>query len=121
MRTATSIDQLVGSNLRELRKMRGISMTSLANELGITYQQVQKYEHGRNRISASSLFKIALLFNVKVEDFYIGANKFESGYKMDDSPANASMEYRTLYERYNNIADPKKRDMVLNLLESLSD
>lgn len=54
-----AIDQRVGANIRRLRNIRGHSQTDLANAMGLTFQQVQKYEKGTNRVSSSRLFQIA--------------------------------------------------------------
>lgn len=49
---------------------RGVSQTELADKLGITFQQVQKYENGANRISAGRLGRVALFFSVPVQSFF---------------------------------------------------
>lgn len=66
------IDRHVGSRLREMRVLRGLSQEAVAAVIGKTFQQVQKYETGANRISASILFKLAELLNVGVEEFFSG-------------------------------------------------
>ena len=69
------IDRLVGSRVRMVRMARGLSQSKLADDLGITFQQVQKYEKGTNRISASRLFDISRLLGVGVRDLYAGADE----------------------------------------------
>lgn len=54
----TDIDQKIGARVREFRLLRGMSQGALAEKLGITFQQMQKYEKGANRISASALILI---------------------------------------------------------------
>jgi transcriptional regulator with XRE-family HTH domain len=68
------IDVLVGQNIRTLRNLNGMSQTLLGEKLGITFQQVQKYEKGTNRVSASSLYELAKVFGVGVETLYQGAD-----------------------------------------------
>ena len=68
------IDRLVGSRVRLIRTARGLSQSRLAEDLGITFQQVQKYEKGTNRISASRLFDISRLLGVSVPELYAGAD-----------------------------------------------
>jgi transcriptional regulator with XRE-family HTH domain len=58
-KAATDIDAVVGRNVRIRRMAKGFSQTQLAKRLGITFQQVQKYEKGRNRIGAGRLARIA--------------------------------------------------------------
>ena len=66
------IDQIVGANLRRLRLERGFSQDKIAQRLGITFQQVQKYEKGRNRISASTLYFLSDILDVKFDEFFRG-------------------------------------------------
>lgn len=66
------IDEAVGRNIRALRIAEGISQNQLAVRIGVTFQQVQKYETAANRVSASKLLLIAQTLQVPVEDFYAG-------------------------------------------------
>lgn len=71
------VDQAVGARLRGLRKSRSISQIKLATTLGVTFQQVQKYEKGLNRISASMMVRAAILLNVTVSEL-VGEVRKES-------------------------------------------
>jgi len=62
------IDKAVGGRVRERRRVMRISQTALAAYLGVTFQQIQKYERGRNRISASMLVHIAEMLETTVSD-----------------------------------------------------
>ena len=66
------VDLHVGANVRLRRKAMEISQTDLADALGVSFQQVQKYERGTNRISASRLYDIAVCLGVNVEYFFRG-------------------------------------------------
>jgi transcriptional regulator with XRE-family HTH domain len=66
----TEIDQLVGRRVREQRLQMGLSQAKLAQALGITVPQLQKYERGLNRIGASRLHQIAGLLEVPVGSFF---------------------------------------------------
>ena len=68
------VDKHVGSRVRMRRMMLGMSQTALANGLGLTFQQVQKYEKGTNRIGASRLQQIAHILQVPVAFFFEGAS-----------------------------------------------
>jgi transcriptional regulator with XRE-family HTH domain len=70
--TPHPVDIHVGSRVRLRRIELGISQEKLAAELGLTFQQVQKYERAANRISASRLFHMGKVLNVKAESFYEG-------------------------------------------------
>lgn len=67
------VDLIVGANVRRLRKTRGLSQEALADRIGLTFQQVQKYEKGTNRISASKLFDIAAALRCVIDDLFDGA------------------------------------------------
>ncbi|MEM1138359.1 MAG: helix-turn-helix transcriptional regulator [Pseudomonadota bacterium] len=71
------IDVYVGRRVRIRRMEMGITQQQLAREIGVTFQQVQKYERGVNRISASKLFRVARLFGVAVDFFFEGAEDTE--------------------------------------------
>lgn len=74
--TPSSIsEKLIGGTLRYFRKNAGLSQTDVANSLGITFQQVQKYESGANRISSSSLFWVCGLFKISITEFYEKAER----------------------------------------------
>ena len=66
------VDIHVGKKLKQLRVLRGMTQTEVAQGLGISFQQVQKYELGRNRISASKLFEISRILNVAPSSFFEG-------------------------------------------------
>ena len=73
------VDIHVGSRLRAARVMRGQSQTNLADKLGLTFQQVQKYETGANRISASKLFDISKIWGVTPDYFFEGLEDTRGG------------------------------------------
>jgi transcriptional regulator with XRE-family HTH domain len=69
-RRATAVDVAIGQKLRALRLARGLSQTELARMIGVTFQQLQKYETGGNRISAGRLAVVAAVLGVPVTTFY---------------------------------------------------
>ena len=66
------VDIYVGNRLRQLRSLAGLSQDKLGEALGLTFQQVQKYERGQNRIAASRLFDVSRILNVAVSYFFEG-------------------------------------------------
>ena len=66
------IDQALGATLRRLRLSRGLNQTELGRRLGVSLQQVQKYESGSNRLAASTVFRAAEVLGVEVGAFYAG-------------------------------------------------
>ena len=68
------VDSLVGERIRLLRKRRNMSQTDLGKALGVTFQQVQKYENGKNRVGASRLHQVATALNVPITELFDGAS-----------------------------------------------
>ena len=75
VRTATEVDVFVGARLKSLRKSVGLSQTELANKVGVTFQQIQKYERGTNRIGASRLWSLCQVFDVEPGRFFDGVEE----------------------------------------------
>src|SRR5580698_3474137 len=71
-RLPNPIDLHVGARIRLRRRMQGVSQEKLADALGLTFQQVQKYERGANRVSASKLYEIAAALHAPVSYFFDG-------------------------------------------------
>jgi transcriptional regulator with XRE-family HTH domain len=67
-----AVDRHVAARIRERRRELGIVQEALGEALGVTFQQVQKYEKGSNRISAGRLFELANLFEVEISYFFEG-------------------------------------------------
>ena len=71
-RTPNPVDLHVGARIRMRRKILGVSQERLADDLGLTFQQVQKYERGANRVSASKLYEIARSLQAPISYFFDG-------------------------------------------------
>jgi transcriptional regulator with XRE-family HTH domain len=69
-----NVDQRIGQNLRNLREAQSVTQEALAAKLGVTFQQVQKYEKGNNRISGSRLVQAANALNVPLTQLFEGAD-----------------------------------------------
>ncbi|MCH2037853.1 MAG: helix-turn-helix domain-containing protein [Rickettsiales bacterium] len=121
------VDKHVGSRLRTRRTILGMSQEALGDAVGITFQQIQKYEKGLNRIGSSRLYEFACILNVDVsyffEDIASGddsisvANESYDEFKYDSL---GNKEILTLVRAYNNIADAVVRKRILTLMKSLS-
>jgi transcriptional regulator with XRE-family HTH domain len=74
VRRADDIDRQVGENVRTARQQAGMSQVTLANAIGVTYQQMMKYESGQNRLSPSRLFRLAHALGQEgnVQSFFAG-------------------------------------------------
>lgn len=71
-RSATTTDKYVGSRLKKLRKERNVSLVELADLVAVSYQQIQKYENGSNRVSVSRLWSFCEIFQVLPNYFFLG-------------------------------------------------
>jgi transcriptional regulator with XRE-family HTH domain len=113
-----SIDVDVGARIRTCRTALGLSQTKLANALGLTFQQVQKYERGYNRVSASTLVKIARALETSV-----AALVGESGEAPSEAPVFrhlAAPGAVGLLEAFAKIPDPDVRRALIRLTKSLA-
>jgi transcriptional regulator with XRE-family HTH domain len=75
-RRVREIDGQIGQRIREARQAQSMSQPLLADRVGISFQQMQKYEKGRNRVSAARLFDIAHVLGMPITYFYEGAQPF---------------------------------------------
>ncbi len=108
------VDVLVGRRVRERRTLEGMSQTAVAEKLGLTFQQLQKYERGSNRISASRLYELAQLFDVPVSYFYEG---MEQGKGAPDVTL-TKRETLELVKAYYSISDPAVRGCIRRLAQA---
>lgn len=121
------VDVHVGGRVRMRRMILGLSQDKLADALGLTFQQVQKYEKGSNRIGASRMFEIADVLKVPVQYFYDDFSAKNGSYGFADGQQNSFMELLhspegvQLCRHFSEIKDPKIRKKVLDLVKTLSD
>jgi transcriptional regulator with XRE-family HTH domain len=130
-RRANPIDVHVGGRVRFRRMLLGMSQEKLGEKLGLTFQQVQKYEKGINRIGASRLFDLAQVLGVPVQFFYEEAPASDSPPVMPDglseTPAeNAIVQFLRsrdgleLNKAFVRISDAKARRAIVDLVRSLA-
>ena len=126
------IDVHVGGRVRMRRTLLGMSQGKLGNAMGLTFQQVQKYEKGANRISASKLHAISCVLNVPVSFFFDDISKEASGQPVLSAPAlsepaagpyeedpMSKRETLVLVRAYYGIGDLDVRKDILHLMRSL--
>jgi transcriptional regulator with XRE-family HTH domain len=124
------IDRHVGSRVRMRRMMLGMSQEKLGDALGLTFQQVQKYEKGANRIGASRLQQISQILQVPVSFFFEGAPSSQrsdrvEGFAEAPSPAYVSDFLATsdglaLTKAFVRIKDAKLRRRIVDLVEQIA-
>ena len=125
------IDKFVGSRVRARRVGLRISQTKLGDAIGVTFQQVQKYENGTNRIGASNLFKISKTLSVEVAFFFEGLDADEeaakelaglsegSQTKFDVDPM-SSREAIELMHNYFRVKDENIRNKLSQLVKTMA-
>ncbi len=113
---ANQIDVAVGANLRRIRSLRQMTQEALAAQIGVTFQQVQKYEKGTNRISASKLVVIAEALGCDLSSLFAGVA--DEGHN-DPIPL-LSMRAVKLAALYDRLPDEAVRDALFKLALALS-
>ncbi len=122
------VDTFVGKRLRQRREMRGLPQKELAKALGISFQQVQKYESGANRISASKLWELCCVLDVEPGYFFEGLKRGEgrgpgvperaqSAYEPDPRSARQVLDLNQNFQRIGNI---RVRRQLVQLVKSLA-
>ncbi len=118
LKTISPDDLAIGLRIRTRRKALGLPQTVLASLLHVSYQQIQKYELGRNRVPCTSLGKIADLFECTVDDLMRGdLHDFE---RADPCDRSTMMSAAALVHAFSRIDGPEDRQLVLSLAQSLS-
>lgn len=129
-RRPNPVDAHVGARVRLRRMLLGMSQEKLAEQLGLTFQQVQKYEKGVNRIGASRLFDLAHVLGVPIQFFYEDivegtssglhapgfAEKNPDAFVVDFLSSREGLELNKAFVR---IADPRVRRSIVELVRSL--
>ncbi|MGC8536210.1 MAG: helix-turn-helix domain-containing protein [Rhizomicrobium sp.] len=122
--TATRLDVAVGWRVRSLRERSGISQAAMARRLGISFQQLQKYESGKNRISAGRLKMVAELLELPVESFF---QSDETDREIGNSTYPTIKEFRETVEglelmrAFRRIPSLQTRERVLALVKTLAE
>jgi transcriptional regulator with XRE-family HTH domain len=126
-RSATVVDEHVGGRLRKRRLARGLSQDALARILGVSFQQLHKYETGENRLSVSRLYQLCLVLDVPLEWFFEGLPGKPSvgeqegldlgGSPLTCEPGNTlgTEDALVLLRAYQQIDNPRARELLLSL------
>jgi len=123
---ATDVDAHVGDRLRTLREERGLSQEALGQRVDVSFQQIQKYERGANRVGASRLFEFSQVLGVPVESFFNGLPSEAQGDGEARAAANQlatfarSKEGGELMQAFAGIRDARARRQILQLIKTLA-
>ena len=121
------VDVYVGGRVKERRVELGMSQEKLAEALGLTFQQIQKYERAANRISASRLYRMGMTLGVDVPFFFEGYQEARAGSGFAEPPTAAfesdplqRREAIELLDAFGAIGDPAERAKMLDLARLLN-
>ncbi|RMD88129.1 MAG: XRE family transcriptional regulator [Alphaproteobacteria bacterium] len=108
------IDAQVGARVRAARTLAGLSQQEFARRLGISFQQLQKYETGADRISASRLYRMAVILDMSVDDFFVDPD----GAPIPDLGHREGLE---LVRAFHKVGSRPVRDLLRRLVRQLSE
>lgn len=115
-----NMDLRVGERLRQGRVLANMSQEKIASALGVTFQQVQKYERGTNRISCGRLFEISKILNVPITYFFVEDDGERDREKPGALPALQPDAIR-LAKSFSQIRSNKQRQLVARLVRELAE
>jgi len=122
-------DELIGARLKTYRDIKGMSQTELGESIGVSFQQIQKYEHGSNKVSLGRLFEICDALNVSTEKFLKGLTDTDNNpnarpFIVSDNKQTSlqpdpmtSKETTDLLKVYYSVSDPKKRKSIVKFIK----
>ncbi len=119
-RKPDQVDKIVGRNVRICRLQSGLSQTDLATRLGITFQQIQKYEKGTNRIASGRLLKIASLLSVPLILLFKGSEIIADTNKQSVFDQLAEPHGNRLVQAFAKIRQDATRRSVVRLVEEIA-
>jgi transcriptional regulator with XRE-family HTH domain len=120
-RAPQPVDVLVGQNIRICRLQKGLSQTELGERIGVTFQQIQKYEKGANRVGASRLTQIAGVLGIPLPTLFEGTPA--AGQAMPDQTARTLLTHPhslRLLQAFDKITSEAMRSAVLQMIESIA-
>lgn len=120
-RAVTEVDSHIGKRIAQRRLLLGLSQHQLAETLGLSFQQLQKYENGGNRVSASRLYQLAQVLRVPITWFYEG---MDSGCRRGPRPSELSQltdpEVLQFVRAYYGIRDAAARFRLRGMVTALA-
>ena len=121
---ATSVDAEVAKRVRAQRTRLGLSQTQVGQKLGVSFQQIQKYERGTNRIGAGRLFQLAAIFNIPIQALF-PQNEQQAGQSSEERDALSDLlltaDGRRLCKAFLQVEDRQVRKQIIALVESVVD
>ena len=106
------VDVHVGKKIKEMRALRRLSQTDVAEKLNLSFQQIQKYEIGSNRVAASRLYELSKIFGVPTSYFFEGLSE-------DDAQADADLDAK-IANAVSSIDDENVKSRIANFIEDVA-
>ena len=113
-----SVDVTVGNRVREMRIRKGLSQQALGEQVGVSFQQIQKYERGTNRMGSSRLVQIADVLDVPVSSFFEGLGKAEASDVEEGGPLNVKAS--KVARDWQRIDDERLQSKVAEMMRALA-
>ncbi len=120
-------DHLIGQRLKELRKQKALTQKDVANAIGVSAQQIQKYEKGQDRISFSRIFELSQFMNISIESFTLFHLNENSLSDNDQASIKGSINHRLseaekneILSVFSSIEDEAMRKDLLNLMKTMA-
>lgn len=114
-KSPSELDVVIGRNVKSIRLLKNVSQAGLGGALGITFQQIQKYESAKNRVSASKLHEIAQYLDTPIMKFY-GLED-----EVLEAMRTADKDLLTLIRLFETIPDQKTKNLVIKIVRQISD
>lgn len=114
------LEALIGERIRSRRLLAGVSQDKLGKALGLSFQQIQKYEKGANRVSAGRLLKIAETLECSVMDFFEGVGSVKTGARGTFSKFLATKDGVAIVKAMVKIKDQTQRRTVIDMAEKFA-
>jgi transcriptional regulator with XRE-family HTH domain len=114
-----SVERVIGSRIKMYRRRAHLSQTALGKHLGVTFQQIQKYENGTNRLSAATLFSIARFLHISANELTTLDRDAPAAKNKEIARFAKTAEARSLLRAYLAISNVSLRNHVLGLVQTL--
>ena len=117
-----NIDLHIGNKIHARRSALGMTQANLGKQLGMSFQQIQKYEKGKNKISAGQLYKLSLIMSVQITYFFEGYNDKDviNIRPLDKNERAMVREAIALVKTYNGINNPHIKKSFLHILKTIA-
>ena len=115
------VDVHVGKRLRQCREQRGLTQKQVADQIGLAFQQLQKYENASNRVSASVLWQLSRVLDVTPGHFFEGYEAKPVAAESDANPGSGGRTTIDLNRQFSSISDDQLRRRLVALIGSIAD